>query len=453
MYNQYLNKIYTDHPLLGLDRQFLEPATADGLKPPDWIEEGPLYAIFVRNFTPQGTFSAVINKLPYLKNLGIKTIWLMPVHPIGKKDRKGNQGSPYAIRDHQQIDPKLGSKKTFSNLVKTIHQHNMRIIMDLVVNHAAPDHIWCQKHPQYFIGYHGHKTRKIKDWTDVIDFDFNQRELRDKLIETITYWISEFDIDGFRCDVAGLVPLDFWEDLYSILSRIKKDVFLLAEWESAKFHHRAFHATYDWSTYYVLKDIFEGRRNASDSLAWLTAKQTVYPHYSLPLRFTENHDLKRTRNTFDKDSFYPFVVFDYAVYGLPLIYNGQEFGLKKETSLFDTDQLDWSKSDDHILQFYTRLIRLRKKFPELSSLQLNPIRNNYQNLVVSFDKVKEDQNMAVILNFSDQTLQVKTGLTQKYHKINNFIDVYSGNSFKAKSLDALEIKPYGFYMLKPEQGR
>ena len=375
----------------------------------------------------------------------------MPIHPIGIKDRKGTQGSPYAIRDHQRIDPKLGSDRSFSDLVETIHQHDMRIITDLVVNHAAPDHVWCQTHPQYFIGNQSHKTRKIKDWTDVIDFDFNQREVKDKMIDTITYWISEFDIDGFRCDVAGLVPLDFWEELYSILSRIKKDVFLLAEWESAEFHHSAFHATYDWSTYYVLKDIFEGRRSAFDSLEWHTAKQAVYPHRSLPLRFTENHDLKRTRNTFGKDSFYPFVVFEYAVYGLPLIYNGQEFGQVKETSLFDTDQLDWSKSDDHILQFYTRLICLRKKFPELSSLQLNPIGNNHQNLAVSFEKVHGDQKMVVILNFSDQTLPLEIDLRQKYHNTKNFIDVYSGNSFKTKNLDALEIKPYGFYMLKPEQ--
>lgn len=449
MYNKYLKKILTDHPLLGLDNQFLEPSLTGGLTPPDWVQEGPVYEIFVRNFTSEGTFSGVINKLPYLKDLGIKTIWLMPIYPIGKIDRKGSLGSPYAIRDHRQIDQNLGTKASFVELIKIIHRYDMRIIIDLVANHAAADHVWNETSPQYFMDYQSKKTRKISDWTDVIDFDYTQQEFRQMMIETICYWLLTFDIDGFRCDVAGLVPLDFWEDVYSALSEIKKDVFLLAEWESAEFHNKSFNTTYDWSTYFVLKDIFEEKRNASDCLAWHTAKQEVYPRESLPLRFTENHDLKRTRNTFGKDSFYPFVVFNYTIYGIPLIYNGQEAGQEEETLLFDKDCLDWSRADDHILRFYKKLIGLRKDFPALSSRQLNPIQNNHSKSVVSFEKVKDEQKMLVLLNFSNQSLKLKIDLPLKYHNTRNFEDVFSGNSLRAEDLRALEIKPHGFYILKP----
>lgn len=303
MFNQFLEKILEDHPLFGLEKDDQNKGHITGLKEPAWVHEGPVYETFVRNFSPQGTFNEVQDKLPYLKDLGVKTIWLMPIYPIGKKERKGSLGSPYAIRDYTAIDPTYGTRDDLKNLVEAVHRDGMRLILDLVANHMAVDSIWGQDYPEYFLRDENESiTRKISDWTDVIDLDFSNRDLRTQMGEVIRYWVNEFDIDGYRCDVAGLVPLDFWEAVYTDLQKIKKDIFLLAEWESANLHQNAFHASYDWSTHFVLQDIYEGKRPAGDAITWVMEKEANYPRNALPLRFTENHDFERTREKFGQNS-------------------------------------------------------------------------------------------------------------------------------------------------------
>jgi glycosidase len=452
MFNQLLNKILKAHPLLGLERENQNLGHLTGLKAPSWIRQGPIYEVFVRSFSPEGTFKGVRDKIPYLKELGIRTIWLMPIYPIGQKDRKGSLGSPYAIKDYTAIDPQYGTKDELKKLITSAHRAGLRVILDLVANHMAKDNIWRDVYPDYFIkNDDGEFTRKISDWSDIIDLDYANKKVWTRMQNIIQSWVQDFEFDGFRCDVAGLVPEEFWINVYGELLKIKDDIFMLAEWESANLHLEAFHATYDWSTYFVLQDIYEGKISATESVAWVVEKEANYPGNALPMRFTENHDLERTRETFGEESFYPFVVFNFLVYGIPLIYCGQEFGLRKKPFLFGKDPIDWDLFDATIFDFYKNLIRLRHYYPAFSSRILKNIWNDKANQIVSFEKSYKDQKILAILNFSRKRLTVKLDLSDLYHNNQWFEDLFSGETFKKSGIEKLNIEPYGYFIIRPEE--
>ena len=451
MFNQLLDSILKDHPLLGLEKDNQRKGHLTGLSAPAWIHEGPIYELFVRNFSSEGTFEQVRDKIPYLKDLGVQTLWLMPVYPVGDIDRKGSLGSPYSISNYTSIDPAYGRKDDLKNLIQSVHQKGMNIILDIVANHMAVDNVWRDKFPEYFLkDIQGKFTRKISEWSDVIDLDYASRELRERMRQVITYWVEEFDFDGFRCDVAGLVPLDFWENVLNELVLIKKDIFLLAEWESSHLHVNAFHASYDWSTSLFLQDIYNGERPASDVVTWIVEKEANYPRNALPMRFTENHDLDRTRKTFGGQSFYPFVVFNFSVYGIPLIYCGQEFGLEKMPSLFDKDALNWEEFDEAIFDFYKNLIKLRKEYPALASRDLKNIWNDQASKVVSILKIEKDQKILVLINFSPEEITIKIDQTDIDHNIISCEDLFSGKTISLSELENFNINPFGFFIFKLE---
>jgi glycosidase len=449
MYHKMLKKILADHPLYGIEVIKKTLGNQSGLKPPSWIHEGPLYEIFVRNFSSPGTFNGVREQLPYLKDLGIKTIWLMPIHPIGFKKRKGSMGSPYAIRDLYGVEEALGSKEDFKDLVEAVHHQDMRIILDLVVNQTAPDHPWTSTHPQFYpVLDDKKKSRLHPDWTDIVELEYDNIELRRNVRDVIRYWVNEFNVDGYRCDVAGLVPLDLWEDVSADLYQVKKDFFLLAEWESARFHLNAFHATYDWSNYFVLADIFKGKRPADDILTWGIEKEAHFPRNSLPLRFTENHDFQRTRKIFGTDSFFPYVVYNFTMYGIPLIYCGQEIGFEQMTPLFKKKTIDWNQKDEKIFDFYQKLILLRKKHPALSSRTMEVIPNNQPSEIISYVKKEGKEQILVVLNLSKKTTEVTLDLPEKYIK-QHFTDLFNDHqSISGHNLQSLKMEPYGYYLLK-----
>ena len=452
MYRKFLNDIVRSHQLRGVETDDLQLSHSNCLAAPQWIFDGPLYEIFVRNFTRQGTIAEIEQQLEYLENLGVKTLWLMPFHPIGREQRKGSMGSPYAIRDYRAIDPQLGTEEDLKRLVRSVHQRDMRLIIDIVANHAATDHIWLETNTNFFLSAtDASHRRKLKDWTDVLDLNYEQPELRQRMKDILRYWIEEFDIDGYRCDVAGMVPLDFWQDVTDELLRIKPDMFMLAEWESPRLHTDSFHATYDWTTLAVLKDIYQGRRPASECLEWITQKEMAYPKNSLFLRFTENHDLPRTRKVFGSESFYPFVVFHYALPGIPLLSNGQEVGLEKMPDQFNHDPLEWERGDKKIREFYGDLIRWRKTYSALSSDQITALGNNQQDKVTSFMKHDQQYDILVILNFSAQELCVQVDISAPNPAVETYSDLFSNGIRKREALEQLLIKPYGYYLFKVEK--
>jgi glycosidase len=449
MFYQLLEKILTDHPLIGVERDDYEKGQLSGVEAPAWINEGPVYEIFPRNFSTGGTFRDIQNRLSDLKELGVKTIWLMPFHPIGKKGKKGAMGSPYAIRDYLAIDKSHGTEKDLKELITRIHDLDMKVIMDVVASHTALDHVWRSEHLTVYREYLSiEQTRRISEWTDIADLNYQNPDLNHMMSSVLRYWINAFDFDGFRCDVAGFIPLEFWQGTFEKLRKIKKDLFFLAEWESARLHLDVFHATYDWTTYFVLKDIYEGKRPASDALQWVIEKTDQYPQKSLTLRFTENHDFERTTKTFGNKSFYPFVVFNFVLSGIPLLYHGQEGGQDKAVSLFDKDPVDWNKNSDIIYQFYKRLIHIRNENRSLVSGELQVIGNDQQSKVVSFIKKTESEKIFVLLNFSDQFCEVKPDWPENSVSIEKASDLYNDSYVKGEDLRVIKMNPYGFHIIK-----
>jgi cyclomaltodextrinase len=423
--NTFLNEILELHPLAGIERDEPFLGNQSGLKPPSWIHDGPLYGVFLRAFSPQGTFNALRERVPYLKDLGIKTVWLMPIHPRGKKGRKGMYGSPYAIKNFIEIDPELGTEKDFKDLISAIHEQDMKIMMDMVANHCAIDFDLYRGNPDLF---KKEKSYLARAWTDVYEYDYSQQAARDFMRDVLLYWVREFNIDGYRCDVAGLVPHDFWQDISERIREIKSDFFMLAEWESAKLHLNAFHATYDWSMYALFLAVLNHEKPAQDILCWVREKQNNFPLNSLHLRFTENQDLPRTTTLFGENTFYPYTALLYTVYGIPLIYAGQEIGAMHTPSLFEREPVNWDERKSEIYEYYRHLNALRAQHPALRSRDLRmPNPQRYPREVLVFEKISHDENVLVIINFSEneQNLQVPLKKTNGF-----YIDLMKGSEVK-----------------------
>lgn len=368
---------------------------------PDWIRNSVLYEIYVRNFTEKGNFEGVIDRLPYLKDLGVNTLWLMPIHPIGKKGRKGKKGCPYSIMDYFAINPEYGSEENFKKLVECAHKMEMRLILDLVINHSANDHVmmiersyWWQR------DIDSNPTRRIKDWQDISDFNYQVKDLWNYLVDSIIYWVEKFDIDGYRCDVAGMVPLEFWEYAISQVKCIKPDIFFLAEWEDPNFHLKTFNSTYNWTLYFKLLDVIEQKCNAQEMFDAYLFKHNIFPQNSVQMNFIENHDMKRAANVFGFPQFQPFAGLIFTLPGIPLIYNGQEVGYKSYLSLFERQPLFWKKKNPKIIDYYRDLIKLRKTNVIFQTGTIHKIHSNNPDLVVFYRE--HTHNLAFcVLNFSN----------------------------------------------------
>jgi cyclomaltodextrinase len=406
MKNQLLEEIRQNSPFLGIDPVQEDYSQTDGLSAPEWVHEGVLYEVFVRSFSEQGTFTGVTAKLDYLRELGVKTIWLMPIHPIGKKDRKGKYGSPYSIRDFLAIEAELGSEADFRKLISEVHKRDMRIVMDLVANHTSNDHHALQGQPELFDWHeNGDIARKHPDWTDISDLDYRHPDTVEMMLAVAEYWVREFDIDGWRCDSAGMVPVPFWEKMAERLIKIKPDVLLLAEWENARHHVAGFQVHYDWSLYHLMRDIHNGKRAARQLVDFNREKAACYPRNSYALRFCENHDFPRTVTAFGRESFFPFIAATFTLPGIPLLYTGQENGLAHLPSIFEKDPVNWNDIDHTAAKFYRKLIEVRYANPDFKS-------NEVEWLPVSADKniaaFRRGTDTVVILNFAETDIQIET---------------------------------------------
>lgn len=333
-----------------------------------------MYCVFVRNYSAEGTFDAVRRDLPRIRALGADVIWLMPIHPIGEIRRKGTLGSPYAIRDYRAVNPEFGALDDFIALTEAIHAQGMKVIIDVVYNHTAPDSVLAQAHPEWF--YHrpdGGFGNRIGDWSDIIDLDYGQGALWDYQIETLKYWAQW--VDGFRCDVAPLVPLAFWRRARAEVAAVRPDCLWLAESVESGFiaHvrsrgmtglsdselYQAFDICYDYDAYPDFLRCAEGG-GLADYAAALNRQETTYPDNYVKLRFLENHDRPRAARLFpDVRVRRNWTAFQFFQKGVPLVYNGQEAGCDHRPGLFDRDAIDWRAGEDISAQI-ARLAALKK---------------------------------------------------------------------------------------------
>ncbi len=320
-----------------------------------------MYQIFVRNFSKEGTFKAVIPSLNRICNLGVDIVWFAPIHPIGEEKRKGSLGSPYAISDYRKINPEYGTLDDFKDTVKAIHDAGMKCIIDVVYNHTSPDSALSKEHPEWF--YHkpdGSFGNRVGDWSDIIDLDYGNKELWDYQIETLKMWAEI--VDGFRCDVAPLVPLDFWKKAREEVEKVRpgciwlsesvdppfiltmRDMGLVAQSDSEMY--QVFDILYDYDIYSNLTEYVAGTGSLLSYSDAINRQEYIYPDNYVKLRFLENHDQPRARFLFPGEK--PLrnaTAFLYFQKGMTLIYAGQECGLSHLPSLFDKDAVEWQAQE------------------------------------------------------------------------------------------------------------
>ena len=367
---------------------------------PNWVENAVLYEVFVRSFTEEGTFQAIIPRLGALKAMGVTTIWLMPIHPVGEAERKGRLGSPYSVRDYRAVDPAFGTLEDFRALVDATHERGMTLLLDWVANHTARDHAWTQIHPDWYTQndagaiVHPEGT----DWTDVADLNYDNPAMHEAMQAEMQYWVEEFGVDGFRCDVAGMVPEQFWRAAIAEL-RAVKPLMMLAEGDDPWLHEAGFDLTYGWNTFHALKNVWSGA--SPDSLyAQLEAEQAAYPADALRLRFITNHD----ETSWDEAAVTMYdgvegtkaaMAVATTLPGVPLLYNGQEVAAPQRMNLFEDEKIDWSLNPD-LREFYTALLGLSRNSEALRAGSFTPISAGAN--VIAFVREHETERVLVVVN-------------------------------------------------------
>ncbi len=389
------------------------------LRHPDWSKHAAIYQLNQRQLTPEGTFQAAEAHLPRIRDLGVEIIWLMPVHPIGEVNRKGTLGSPYAVRDYLAVNPEFGDHDDLRHFVAAAHELGLKVILDWVANHTAWDNVLVEVHPEFY-------ARDWKgdfcptpwwDWDDIIDLDYSQAGLRDYMADALEFWVRECDVDGYRCDVAGFVPIDFWEDVRVRLDAIKP-VFMLAEWETRDLHNSAFDASYAWSWNWALHLIADGRAATIEPLrvyyAW---NERAWSHDSMRMTFVSNHDLNHAEGTEYElfgEALPAVTVLSVVGDGIPLVYTGQELGNRRRLEFFEKDVV--SGVDDHQAGLYRALFRLKKAQPALWNgawgARMVRVPNDHEEHVLSFVRAAADGGSRVfaVFNLSDVSRAVSFGV-------------------------------------------
>ena len=373
----------------------------------DWVRSAIVYEINTRNFSARGNFDGVVARLDDLAQLGVTVLWLMPVHPIGVERRKGTLGSPYSVRDYYAIDPSFGTAEDLKRLVTQAHGLGMRVIIDIVANHAAWDSVMME-HPEFWRhGPDGSIVSPTPDWEDVAALDYGSRALRDYMIAMLEYWIREFDLDGFRCDMAGLIPTDFWNEARAALERVKPGLFMLAEWHSADLLVEAFDAGYAWPLHSTLNAVFMDGSSAVRLRDVWFEEWAALPEGALELRFTDNHDEKRAIARFGERAALAASVLMFMLDGIPLLYNGQEVGDTTESgapALFEHMPIFWGieARRTEFRPFYKELIALRKTHRALQQGEVVWLDGQDPDRVLRFERRDHDERFSVAINCSNR---------------------------------------------------
>ncbi len=393
---------------------------------PDWVKNAVIYEVNLRQGTAERTFKGFEKELPRLQKLGVDVLWFMPIHPISELNRKGELGSYYAVADYKRVNPEFGTMKDFRELVDAAHQQGMRVIIDEVCNHTGCDNHWVDCHPEYYaLDENGSRFGPF-DWTDTYKLNYGNVGLRRAMKDALNFWVRDIGIDGFRCDVAGEVPTDFWEEARAELNEIKP-VFMLAEASKPELLRKAFDSDYNWPMKNVFNEIADAQgvnkyavehnlehRNTNalsiDSLLSVQAKQ--YPQGAINMQMITNHDLNSWEGTeFDRlgEGVKAFAVLSYTLPGIPMMYTGQEVGFDHAFEFFKQDVTpDYSAND--YTTFYTRLNNLRHNNAALWSGTESAKMQRYATVnsnVYTFSRERNGQKIVVVANLSNSTAKVK----------------------------------------------
>ncbi|MEI6386011.1 MAG: alpha-amylase family glycosyl hydrolase [Spirochaetota bacterium] len=344
---------------------------------PSSLLSASIYQVFIRNWSVEGTFEAALPSIDAAARMGFDILYLTPIHPVGRVARKGSAGSPYAIADYRAVEPSLGGEAAFKRFLDAAHSRGLKVIIDVVFNHTSPDSVLCREHPQWFWkGPDGRPAPRFPEWSDVVDLDYSHPELREYLFETLIHWLR-FGVDGFRCDVASMVPVDFWVEARRrcAIEAAKRVGFPACLWLAESVHlgfiehlrgqghaaacdaelHEAFDLSYDYDGREALEAAWAGRASLSRYLDHLRLQKTMLPAHAVKARFLENHDQARAAERFGTGAILRnWTLFAMLLEGCFFAYMGQELAIARRPSLFEADPVPWTEGDASFGPWFTR---------------------------------------------------------------------------------------------------
>ena len=404
----------------------MERKTASSPRP-DWMDQAVIYEANLRQGTSTRDLKGLQRELPRLRDLGVDIVWLMPIHPISEKNRKGTLGSYYAVKDYKGVNPEFGTFEDLKELVSTAHNLGMRVILDEVCNHTGCDNAWVTEHPEYYARNEKGEMYGPFDWTDTYKLDYSNPATRAAMADALLFWVREADIDGYRCDVAGEVPADFWEEVRPQLEAVKP-VFMLAESNTPSLMAKGFDADYAWP----MKDLFNAiaatggvnsyavekkqnlpKKQAKDIPVLIAEQNALFPEGAVHMNMVTNHDLNSWEGTeFERygEGLGAFAVLSYTLPGMPMMYTGQEVGFNHPFEFFETDAVQPDYRANELTTFYKMLNSLKHNRRALASRESEHSMTTYTTTdpdLLVFAREQNGDRVLVMTNLSGEEAKVK----------------------------------------------
>lgn len=423
-------------------------------KNPEWSYSAVLYELNIRQFTPEGTFSAAQERLPFLRSVGIDAIWLMPIYPIGIEGRKGRLGSYYSIRDYTGVNEEFGSVEELRAFIVAAHALGMKVLLDWVANHTARDARWITERPADWYERDEAGVAKVPwDWTDTAKLNYSNHDVWRGQIEAMRYWVEEFKVDGFRCDMAMLVPIEFWQEVAEELHRTKPDIFMLAEAEEDNLFDRAFNMSYQWNIHHIMCDIAKGARRVWDMRNAIHSERAKYPLEAMRMSFTSNHDENSWSGSEQLRFGRALEIMTAMTFlmpsTMPLIYTGQEVGYDHSFEFFDRDPIPAEAyKENRTTELYRRLTTLKHSEAALNAGErggeMVEIENNAKDCMMTFVREVADSRVVAIMNLSPYTIHAdfNTGIYA-----GEYLDVMSGEKYMLHEHVNEHIAPWNYRIL------
>jgi cyclomaltodextrinase / maltogenic alpha-amylase / neopullulanase len=388
---------------------------------PDWLRSGLIYEVFPRSFSAEGNLNGVTAGLDRLQALGVTVVWLMPIHPVGQLKKLGDDGSPYAVKDYYAITPDYGSKDDLRHLVAEAHRRGMKVILDIVADHTAFDSV-MMNHPDFYKHDKDGHLISPHGWKDVAALDYSNPALRQYMIGMLTYWVKEFGVDGYRCDAAGEVPTDFWEQARRALDEVNPNRLMLAEASKPELLRSAFDIDYGWPLLFKLDDVIMRGAPASDLQTTIEEQRAKFPKQSLHMMISDDHDEDRAIVRYGVPGALAASALMFTMDGVPLLYNGMEAADATPSSgpaLFETLKIYWQGASIHpeFRQFYDFMIPFRKQHAALWNGQVTWVHNSDEQHVVSYLRGSGNEELLVVINLSNTpfrgTVEADSGVWQE----------------------------------------
>lgn len=423
-------------------------------KNPEWSYSAVLYEMNIRQLTAEGTLRAATERLPFLRSVGVDAIWLMPIYPIGVEGRKGRLGSYYSIRDYKGVNPEFGTADDLRHFITTAHALGLKVLLDWVANHTARDARWITERPSEWYERDEAGVAKVPwDWSDTAKLNYANRDVWRGQIEAMRYWIEEFGVDGFRCDMAMLVPIEFWQEASAELHRIKPDVFMLAEAEEDNLFDSAFNASYQWNIHHIMCDIAKGARRVWDLRNAIQSERAKYPREAMRMSFTSNHDENSWSGSHQARFGAALDVMTAMTFlmpsTMPLIYTGQEVGYDHSFEFFERDAIPAEcYVENRSTELYRRLSALKHRELALAAGERGgeviEIENNAKDCMMTFVREVRGSRVVAIVNLSPYTIHAdfRTGIYA-----GKYIDALSGERVVLEDHVERDIAPWQYHIL------